>query len=593
MKAKRKRHLWLVAVACGLAVSCLTGCDEAYLSERLAEAEELPPPVIAVLLGTSTVISEDLACVSAGVLAARDVLPYWMAALGCLAGIWLGDLGLYGLGRLGRGKLLHRAPFRWFISARRVEQGRQLFSQHGGKLVFSSRFLPGSRLPIYVAAGLVKYPFGKFAGFMALACLLWTPVLVAFAMKIGDALLSRLAAYERAVWLVLVLVIVVIWMVTRVLEYGVTHRGRRLLRAKWARLWEWEFWPMWAFYPPVILEILFHAIRHRSLTLFTLANPSMPLGGLALESKSEILAAFGDGKRGRSHIAPWTLLEPGKLAVRLAKLEAFLEREGLGFPVVLKPDVGERGQGVAVISDASEATFYLEGCEHPIIAQEFVDGLEFGIFYYRYPNADRGEILSITEKLLPSVAGDGERTLEQLILDDERAVKMARFFLEKWTHHLAEVPAVGEEIRLTDLGTHCRGAIFRDGRDHRTEPLRAAIDELSREYEGFFFGRYDLKVPSIGSLEAGEEFKILELNGVTSESTHIYSPGYSLVQAWRDLVSQWRIAFEIGAENRLRGETPPGLKEVLKTVREHRDHDWFEVPARSSELKEKGDSVAP
>ncbi len=563
----------------------LIGCrSEDFVVERLGEAEQLPPVRIAMLLGLSTLVSEDLACVSGGVLAAREVLPYSLAALGCMLGIWLGDIGLYGLGMLGRRGVLDRAPVRWFISRERVEQGRRLFEAHGGKLVFSSRFLPGLRLPIYVAAGMVRYPFPRFAGFLAVACLLWTPVLVGFAMKVGDALLDWLSVYEKAAWLVLVLVIGVVWLFSRVVEFAVTHRGRRLLKGKWARVREWEFWPMWAFYPPVILRVLWLAIRHRSLTVFTLANPGMPLGGLALESKSEILGAFGDDPESRERIAGWTLLEPEAAPVRLARLEAFLEREQLHFPIVLKPDVGERGQGVAVVGSASEATFYLEQCAHPVIAQEFVGGLEFGVFYFRHPDAERGELLSITEKSLPTVTGDGVKTMEELILDDPRAVKMARYFLEKWAWHLAEIPAAGEIVRLTELGTHCRGAVFRDGRAHRSEALREAIDALSRGFDGFFFGRYDLKVPTVADLEAGRNFKVLELNGVTSESTHIYSPGYSLRQAWRDLGEQWRIAFEIGAANRARGHQPPELSEIWRTLREHREHEWFEVPPRSSDV---------
>ena len=56
------------------------------------------------------------------------------------------------------------------------------------------------------------------------------------------------------------------------------------------------------------------------------------------------------------------------------------------------------------------------------ILQEYVHGLEFGLFYVRRPSEERGRIFSITEKRLPVVTGDGERSLEELILDDERAV---------------------------------------------------------------------------------------------------------------------------------------------------------------------------
>ena len=42
------------------------------------------------------------------------------------------------------------------------------------------------------------------------------------------------------------------------------------------------------------------------------------------------------------------------------------------------------------------------------------------------------------------------------------------------------------------------------------------------------------------AIGAGHGFKIIELNGVTSEATHIYHPGTPLTQAYGVLMTQWR-----------------------------------------------------
>lgn len=63
------------------------------------------------------------------------------------------------------------------------------------------------------------------------------------------------------------------------------------------------------------------------------------------------------------------------------------------------------------------------------IIQEYIPGCEFGVFYYRRPDEQHGRIFSITEKRFPEVIGDGARNLERLILDDERAVCMALFYM--------------------------------------------------------------------------------------------------------------------------------------------------------------------
>jgi len=121
-------------------------------------------------------------------------------------------------------------------------------------------------------------------------------------------------------------------------------------------------------------------------------------------------------------------------------------------------------------------------------------------------------------------------------------------------------------VRLTDLGTHCRGAVFLDGARFATPELTEAVERISRSFEGFYFGRYDLRAPSYEDFEAGRGLKVLELNGVTSEATHVYDPGIRLVDAYRVLFEQWRLAFEVGRRNRERGVEPVGIFGLLRML---------------------------
>jgi hypothetical protein len=220
-----------------------------------------------------------------------------------------------------------------------------------------------------------------------------------------------------------------------------------------------------------------------------------------------------------------------------------------GFPVVLKPDVGERGRSVAIARAPDEVRRYLIDAAGWTIVQQYVGGLEFGVFYYRFPHEAVGHIFSITEKRFPEVAGDGRRTIRELVLSDERASRIAAVYLQR---DADRVPAAGERVRLVEIGSHCRGAVFLDGRRHETPALRAAIDAAAKAHPGFYFGRFDLRTPSIADFQAGR-FQILELNGVSAEATHIYDPAVSVWNAYRTLFLQWRLAFEIGAANRAAG----------------------------------------
>jgi hypothetical protein len=219
---------------------------------------------------------------------------------------------------------------------------------------------------------------------------------------------------------------------------------------------------------------------------------------------------------------------------------------------------------VAVVRDAGAMRAYLAAAPYDVILQERVEGPEFGVFYCRRPGEEHGRIFSITEKRLPELVGDGRRSLEELILADARAVSAARLHLERHAARLGEIPEKGERVRLVELGTHSRGAIFLDGSRLWTPALEAAVDAFSRRYEGFHFGRYDLRAPSVEDLTAGRNLAILELNGVTSESTDIYDPSRGLLDAYGRLFEQWRLAFEIGARNRARGAAPARLRDLLR-----------------------------
>jgi hypothetical protein len=170
---------------------------------------------------------------------------------------------------------------------------------------------------------------------------------------------------------------------------------------------------------------------------------------------------------------------------------------------------------------------------------------------------------------MPVLLGDGKRTLEELILADDRAVCMSDFYLRRNSERTHEVPVAGESVQLVEIGTHCRGAIFLDGGETITPDLEEVIDRIAKTFDGFFFGRFDIRVPSRQDFMAGRNMKIVELNGVTSEATHIYDPKISLFDAYRVLFQQWRIAFEIGQRNRERGARLSSVKELLKMTRDY------------------------
>lgn len=546
------------------------------LPARIAAAEQpfdptVRPPATGITLGVlmllialSTLVSEDLACIGAGLLVAQGTMTFIPAASGAFIGIFVGDIGLFLAGRyLGR-PFVRKAPLKWFIKEADLDRGSKWLAQQGAKVIFASRFVPGSRLPTYVASGMLHTPFWFFTGYFLLASIIWTPILVGLAVWFGNEVLQYLTVYEQyALWVVLG-AILVFMVALRVIVPAFTHRGRRLLVGKWRRLTQWEFWPAWFFNIPVVINYLVLALRYRSLTLFANVNPGIEEGGFVGESKADILKQLrGAGEA----LAQFTLIEPNEaLPERVQAVAAFQEAYGFTYPIVLKPDVGQRGSAVTVVRSEAEVETYLRENDGSVIVQEYAAGVEFGVFYYRYPDEAKGCIYSITDKQFPKLIGDGTTTLENLILDDERAVCMAPYYFKLHQDRIFDVPATGEVVQLVEIGTHARGAIFLDGQSIWTPELEAAIDRVSQAFDGFYFGRYDIRTPSVEAFQQGHTFKIVELNGVTSEATHIYDPKNSLWEAYCVLFKQWRIAFEIGAQNRARGVPPVPLRRLLRRL---------------------------
>ncbi|MGH9799583.1 MAG: hypothetical protein ACRD82_04400, partial [Blastocatellia bacterium] len=338
----------------------------------------------------------------------------------------------------------------------------------------------------------------------------WTPLLVGLAMLLGKGLVESALFAGQGVLLKAFIAAVLIYLVVKTLVRLSTWRGRRLLVSSWRRMTNWEFWPAYVFYPPVVIYVAWLALKHRSLTLFTAANPAIPGGGFIGESKAEIYRGLANAKE---FLPKWQMLKAStSYDDRIKQAKDFIAEHKLSYPVVLKPDTGQRGSGVGIIHSDAELESYLRQANVDTLIQEFLPGEEFGVFYYHYPNQPTGHIFAITEKRFPSVTGDGVSTLEQLILNDSRAVCMARFLLDKHADHLWGRPTAGEAVKLVDLGTHCRGAVFLDGGWAKSDELEAAIDRICQQFDGFYFGRFDIRTPSVDDFRQGRNFKVIELN---------------------------------------------------------------------------------
>lgn len=336
----------------------------------------------------------------------------------------------------------------------------------------------------------------------------------------------------------------------------------------------WEFWPTWLYYIPIVAWILVLGLRYRSPTLFTAANPLLKAGGVVGETKHEALQLLQDNAP--DLVAKFVLLSASGSTTRVTQAQAFADQNG-GYPLILKPDVGQRGRGVFIARDAMQVQIYLDRFDGAVIAQHYVEGEEFGVFIARGPNDAEVRILSIVKKTFPAVIGDGGSSLRDLILADARTRLIAESLWQRWAGRLDNVPTAGQRVPLVEIGAHCRGALFLDATALASPALAATLKRVTEAVPGYCFGRLDLRCPSGTHLTHGEGLRIIELNGVTAESAHIYHPDTALLTGYAAMFQQWRLAFEIGKSNRARGAKVTGPLELWQLFWQDlkRTDHWF------------------
>jgi pimeloyl-ACP methyl ester carboxylesterase len=356
-----------------------------------------------------------------------------------------------------------------------------------------------------------------------------------------------------------------------------TRMGRRRIAAVITRTIHHEWWPSWALYGLVLPRFVRLACRHRSLTCWTCVNPGIhPGGGVVGESKQDILRGFN---------------HPGVLAQRrieahasdrVARALELVETDPAlgGFPVIVKPDAGQRGANVALVRTPEDLGRAVRAIPGPVDLQRFHPGpAEFGVFWVRDArtvgdeSTDRrqGRVLAVTKKIFPAVEGDGRRTLGRLILEHPRFNLQAPVYCAHLRRRLGEIPAAGERVTLTTAGNHARGCRFEDGAHLVTPELTEAVDRIARTWRGpagepFDSGRFDVRCASEDDFRTGAGLAVIELNGVTSEATNLYDPSWTLRRSLAMLGDQWAVVFELGAARMALGVRPLGALGLLKVV---------------------------
>lgn len=490
-----------------------------------------------VFLGTF--LLEDVALVTALTFIGDGKLSLIAAFFACFLGISVGDILLYLLGRFAfRLGLEDRVKSNLKIKTTLYKMKNSGLLTY---MIFVSRLIPGTRLPTYVAAGVLNYSFLKFTLLTLISVGAW----VSLALAAGKSLQYFLTDH---IWLSLLLFIALILVIKKISPLLVDPWKRKASLHSWRKWKTFEFWPSWFFYIPIVFWYIVLSVRYRSFLNPFYANPKIFNGGLLGESKWDFLQYLDPHSKA-------TL--PALIVKKESSLEDFLvilEKNNFNFPFIVKPDIGQRGFGVRIIRNKADLNEYLLLSNFDLVLQRLSNlPREAGIFYIKIPNTQKEFIFSITDKKFPFVTGDKKTKLGDLILNDPRARIIAPTYFSRHEESLNVVLDLKEKFYLSECGNHCQGAIFINGSALKTEKLLQEISKIASRLPEFYFGRFDIRYATEDSLKNGE-FEILEINGAGSEATHIWDANTTIIEAYSTLFKQWKLLFEVGHQIKNRSD---------------------------------------
>jgi membrane protein DedA with SNARE-associated domain len=528
---------------------------------------------------------EDLAIVAGAYIINNELMPASLVAIGLYGGIVGSDFALYGIGAGAR-----RLPWLSRYADHRVQRFSENMRRNIFGLVTLCRFVPGVVFVAFIACGWSRVSLTRFLAASLVVSAIYLPLTLYLVLQFGTALDGVIGWWT---WPLLLAGMATFGLMrkkvfafsdvsgqaTITLPRTGGHDGMPFLAGHRSTVAAAERIPPALFYLPLIANWVRLGIRYRSLTLPTTANPVIPSGGMWGESKA---AYFDDiAPAERDAVAAYVVMQRGREGASAdddtANALALMRAEAMEFPVIAKPDIGWHGYGVRRLDDAADVRAYLQGfgAGPKVIFQQFVphDG-EAAILYARPPGERHGRIRSLTYRYYPHVVGDGASALRDLIRRDPRARWKARLHLGLDRSHrgipqseLNRVPERGEVVQIALIGNQRAGGIYHDAHHHITAALEQRFDAIAQSMTEFHYGRFDIRFKSVDALMRGDDFKIVEINGIGGEAIDAWDPRLTIRDTYRRLADEQAVLFQIGAANRARGFVPTPVGQFVGLLR--------------------------
>lgn len=262
-----------------------------------------------------------------------------------------------------------------------------------------------------------------------------------------------------------------------------------------------------------------------------------------------------------------------------------LKQKKLSFPLFIKPVQGERAAGVQFLpSEADLLALELETEREYLLEDAVMTQSEFCISVVRDITTQKFHIFSLTERVIPTVTGDGQHSIAELIqtlpLTEAQKQKVlgaleADFLTTVLPKGLDQVVVRTASISYGTEYVRYDHTLSKAKLQAITEQINTVLTAAS----GFNVGRFDIKADALDDLVSGN-FKVVELNGIGGMPTHVYERHLSLIQKQTILDEYFTLLNDLAQQLIQTGKQPMGFWTAIRHLRR-----CTQAQPRSDELK--------
>lgn len=163
--------------------------------EMLSDWASAYPWGVYALVAIAPFIQEDTAILSAAAASAAGAGSTQLLFITLIIGLSISDLWKYWLGRAA-----HTHEYGRKVAARPgVQTARDSVINRLGISLVTARFVPGTRIPLYIACGFFKAPFAKVAFFVIISAIIYASIAFILFHKIGEMAGEKLHLYAPIV----------------------------------------------------------------------------------------------------------------------------------------------------------------------------------------------------------------------------------------------------------------------------------------------------------------------------------------------------------------------------------------------------------